>query len=135
MTNSTADFLSRLGQHRRLPITVSGKARGTIRLDVERDAGIDSWFVTLRHGTAQVSQQDRARMSRQERQPDLVIRGHQTLFDRLVQGQAQLYASLLRNEINVEGDLALLSCFERLLPGPAGAHHPRDFANEGEPGS
>lgn len=127
MAYSTADFLSRLGKHRRLPVTVSGKARGTIRLDVERDAGIDSWFVTLRHGTAQVSQQDR--------QPDLVIRGNQNLFDRLVRGQAQLYASLLRNEINVEGNLALLSCFERLLPGPAGAHHPRDFANEGEPGS
>ncbi|MFR9775392.1 SCP2 sterol-binding domain-containing protein [Micromonospora sp. MS34] len=132
MTNSTADFLIRLGQHEHLPTIVS-KARGTIQLDVEGDAGTDSWFVTLRRGTAQVSQQDQAPTSRQ--QPDLVIRGHRALFDRLVQGQAQLYASLLRNEINVEGNLALLSCFERLLPGPEGAHHPRVFTQEGESGS
>jgi predicted lipid carrier protein YhbT len=103
------------------------KARGTIRLDVERDAGTESWFVTLHNGTT--------RVSRQARQPDLVIRGNQALFDRLVRGQAQLYASLLRNEVNVEGDLALLSSFERLLPGPQGAHHPRASAQQREQGS
>jgi predicted lipid carrier protein YhbT len=103
------------------------KSRGTIRLDVESDARTDFWFVTLRNGTA--------RVSRQDRRPDLVIRGHQTFFDRLVRGQAQLYTALLRNEINVEGDLALFSSFERLLPGPAGAHHPRALARDGKQGS
>ncbi|MER7334691.1 MULTISPECIES: SCP2 sterol-binding domain-containing protein [unclassified Micromonospora] len=121
MTDPTADFLGRLGRRPATPITM--KARGIIRLDVERDAGTEVWFVTLRDGTTQVSRQDR--------QPDLVIRGHQTLFDRLVRGQAQLYAALMRNEITVEGDLALLSSFERLLPGPEDAHHPRDFARAG----
>lgn len=128
MTSPTADFLSRLAQHRR----TASRARGTIRLDIERDSGVHSWLVTLRQGTTQVQQYDRAQVSGQERQPDLVIRGHQTLFDRLVRGQAQLYTALLRNEINVEGDLALLSYFERLLPGPAGAQHPRAFAQGGE---
>lgn len=128
MTDPTAEFLSRLAQHRR----TASRVRGAIRLDVERDAMIHSWLITLRQGTTQVQQQDQSQVSRQERQPDLVIRGHQTLFDRLVRGQAQLYSSLLRNEINVEGDMALLSYFERLLPGPADAHHPRAFAGEGE---
>jgi len=121
MGHSTADFLSRLSRSPATPITM--KAGGTIRLDVERDVGTEVWFVTLRDGTTQVS--------RQAQQPDLVIRGHQTLFDRLVLGQARLYAALMRNEINVEGDLALLSSFERLLPGPEGAHHPYAFAREG----
>jgi predicted lipid carrier protein YhbT len=125
MTDSTADFLGRLGQHPAPSIAM--KARGTIRLDVERDAETESWFVTLHNGKAQVS--------RQERQPDLVIRGHRALFDRLVRGQAQLYASLLRNEVNVEGDLALLSSFERLLPGPESAHHPRAIARQMGQGS
>ncbi|MFG3420157.1 SCP2 sterol-binding domain-containing protein [Micromonospora sp. NPDC048063] len=125
MGDPTADFLGRLGRSPGTPITM--KARGTIRLDVERDTGADVWFVTLCDGTTQVS--------RQEQRPDLVIRGHQTLFDRLVQGRAQLYAALMRNEINVEGDLALLSSFERLLPGPEGAHHPRDFVRAGGQGS
>ncbi|MFG3700498.1 SCP2 sterol-binding domain-containing protein [Micromonospora sp. NPDC047620] len=125
MGDPTADFLGRLSQRPASPITM--KARGTIRLDVERDAGTDVWFVMLRDGAIQVSRQDR--------QPDLVIRGHHTLFDRLAQGRAQLLAALMRNEITVEGDLALLPAFERLLPGPEGAHHPRDFARAGGQGS
>ncbi|WP_326564033.1 SCP2 sterol-binding domain-containing protein [Micromonospora peucetia] len=125
MTDPTAVFLGRLGQRPASPVTM--KAGGTIRVDVERDAGTDVWFIVFRDGAIQVSRQDR--------QPDLVIRGHQTLFDRLVRGRAQLYAALMRNEITVEGDLALLSSFERLLPGPEDAHHPRTFAREGGQGS
>ncbi|MFG3701514.1 SCP2 sterol-binding domain-containing protein [Micromonospora sp. NPDC047620] len=126
MTDSTADFLSRLGGHPASPIGVSMKARGTIRLDIERAAGTDFWFITVGDGTE---------VSRQDREPDLVIRGDQTVFDRLVRGQAKLFASLLRNEINVEGDFALLPSLERLLPGPAGAHHPRAVARSREEGS
>jgi len=45
----------------------------------------------------------RIRVSREDRTADCVVRTEAALFDRLVTGEANLVAALLRNQITVEG--------------------------------
>ncbi|WP_165947233.1 SCP2 sterol-binding domain-containing protein [Micromonospora sp. 15K316] len=115
MPDVTAEFLERLGRD---PTAVlPPRASGTIRLDVQRDEGTEQWFVTVETGKVQVF--------RQHRKADVIIRGSQAIFDRLVRGEAHLSASVFRKEVTVEGDYGLVAMFHRLLPGPPGAHGPR----------
>jgi hypothetical protein len=69
-------------------------------------------------------------VSREKREADCVIRTDRALFDRFVTGEAHLYTAWVRNELRAEGDVRLGRLFERVLPGPPGAHHPRMFARE-----
>lgn len=51
-------------------------------------------------------------------------------FDKVTRGEANPIAALLRNEITVQGNLLLFHYFQRLLPGPPGAHDPRELVRE-----
>lgn len=120
MSDPTAEFFDGLGHrgHERL----LEEATGTIRFDLEHDHGVDRWFLVIRQGDI--------RVSREEREVDCVICTNRALFDRLAGGEAHIYTAWVRNELRVEGDVRLARLFQRVLPGPPSAHHPRMFARE-----
>jgi putative sterol carrier protein len=118
---SAAKFFSELGHrgHERLLEEVSG----TIRFDIEHEHGIDHWHITIDKGDVQVS--------KQKRDADAIVRTNRALFDRLARGEANGYAAWTRGELRIEGNLVLARLFQRILPGPPGARHPRMLASPG----
>jgi putative sterol carrier protein len=120
MSDPTASFFDGLGRrgHERL----LKEATGTIRFDLEHDHEVDSWFLVIRQGDLSVS--------RDEREPNCVVRASRALFDRLVTGHTHIYSAWVRNELRAEGDVRLARLFQRVLPGPPGARHPRTVADE-----
>lgn len=120
MSDPTASFFDELG--RRGHELLLKEATGTIRFDLEHDHKVDSWFLVIRQGDLSVS--------RERREADCVVHASRALFDRLVTGQTHLYSAWVRNELTAEGDVRLGRLFQRVLPGPAGAYHPRRFAQE-----
>lgn len=116
----TASFFDELGRRGHEPLLK--EATGTIRFNLEHDHEVDSWFLVISQGDLSVS--------REEREADCVVRASRALFDRLVTGQTHIYSAWVRNELAAEGELRLGRLFQRVLPGPPGAHHPRAFAKE-----
>lgn len=107
--------------------TMPRKLRGTVRFDLVRGTETDHWYVAMTDEGVQVSHEARGAMC--------VARVDKELFDRLVTGEAHLVASLIRNEITIEGSLPLLLLFRRLLPDVVGSRDPRQWVRaEGEAG-
>lgn len=123
MSNPTADFFEALGRrgHVRLLEGVSG----TIRFDLEHDREVDHWKLVIDRGDV--------RVSREKSGADCVITGSRATLDRVVTGRSHIYAAWVRNELRAEGDVRLARFVQRVMPGPAGAHHPREFARRGRP--
>ncbi|RQW95868.1 sterol-binding protein [Micromonospora globispora] len=120
MSDPTADFfeaIGRRGHERHLE-----EATGTIRFDLEHDHEVERWLLVIDRGDV--------RVSREEGPADCVVRSSRAAFDRIVTGRSHIYATWARNELRLEGDARLARLFQRLMPGPPGAHHPRDFAQE-----
>jgi putative sterol carrier protein len=115
MSDPTATFFGEVGRrgHERLLEGVTG----TIRFDLESDHRTDHWYLAISHGDVQVL--------REERPADAVVRADRLLFDRVASGEASPYTAWVRNELSIEGDLVLARLFQRILPGPPGARHPR----------
>jgi putative sterol carrier protein len=122
MSDSTASFFDELGRRGHEPLLKD--ATGTIRFDLEHDHGVDRWFLVIRNGDL--------RVSRNESEADCLVRTSRSLFDRLVTGQTHIYSAWVRNDLRAEGDVRLARLFQRVLPGPPGAHHPRKFVHERE---
>ncbi|MFG1953362.1 SCP2 sterol-binding domain-containing protein [Micromonospora sp. NPDC048830] len=117
------DFFERLGRNEVPGVEyLPHGVRGTIRFDLETDSRADQWFVTLDKG--------KVRVSREDHQPDAVIRGPRPLFDELATGNERFAVLFFRNEMIVEGSLGLVDILARLFPGPPSAHHPRDFVRK-----
>lgn len=110
------EFFARLSEDG--PEALPRKLRGTIRFDLDRGEETDHWFVAMTDEGVLVSHDDREAVC--------VARADESLFDRLVTGEAHLIASLIRNEMTVEGNVPLLLLFRRLLPQSIGSRDPRD---------
>ncbi|MEU5950217.1 SCP2 sterol-binding domain-containing protein [Micromonospora sp. NPDC047465] len=120
MPNPSTSFFEALG--RRGHEALLEEVTGTIRFDLTHEQGVDRWLVAIERGDV--------RVSRDGGEADCALHGSRATFDRIVSGQSQLYPAWLRNEIRAEGDLLLSRTFLRLMPGPPGAQHPRDFGRE-----
>ncbi|MBQ0897385.1 SCP2 sterol-binding domain-containing protein [Micromonospora purpureochromogenes] len=120
MATSCAEFLERLTSRRRpqLPETLAG----TIRLDLHDGGSTEHWYLTVHDQSVDVT--------RSPDDADVVVRADREVFDRIVDGRTEVVQSLMRNELTVQGDLALLLALRRIFPGPADARHPRDVARE-----
>ncbi|MFI9643855.1 glycogen debranching N-terminal domain-containing protein [Micromonospora sp. NPDC051925] len=104
------EFFAGLPDHSpgRLPAT----ARGLLRFDfVDEEGTTATWFVRLVDGQTQVA--------RSGERPDCTVEIRPEAFVRLLAGRDNTVAMLLRGALSVEGDLALLLTFRRLLPVPA----------------
>lgn len=111
-------FFERLNQrgHEYLP----AKLNGTLRFDLTRGDQLDHWLVAVKKGNVFVS--------RDKRDADVVVRMDSDLFERIIGGEADLLAAMLRNELTVEGSLPMLLAFRRSLPSVPGALDPRRLA-------
>jgi hypothetical protein len=106
--NDTHHFFDALGARGFEPglSTVSG----TLRFDAVHDAGVERWYVTVDKGSVKVSHKNA--------KADATVRGERGLLDRLVTGNANATAAILRGALIPEGDLTLLQRFQRVFPGP-----------------
>ena len=74
----------------------------------------------MRPGSVQVSR---------ERGPaDAIWYSSAALFDRLITGEAQGVAAVLRNESTFSGNVVLFLAFRRFFPNPPGTRDPRETA-------
>jgi putative sterol carrier protein len=86
-------------------------ASGTLRIDLTAGTGPEHWYVTITGGNVSVS--------RRNVRADAVLRTTKDLFEGMAKGTVNATAALLRGVAEVEGDVALLTSFSRLFPGPA----------------
>jgi hypothetical protein len=108
MAGASTDFLEELGRRGYLPLLE--EIRGTLRLDLVEGQETDSWLVVVEDG--------HVRVSRGRQEADCVVYAERVLFDRIVSGEANALAALLRGLIQIEGDLRLALVVGRALPGP-----------------
>ncbi|SBT39092.1 SCP2 sterol-binding domain-containing protein [Micromonospora narathiwatensis] len=109
------------GRHPELPEHTAG----TVRLDLHDGGRTEHWYLTIEHQNVEVG--------RSTADADMVVHADRAVFDRLASGNPRLVAALLRNDINVQGDMRLLLTLRRLFPGPSAARHPR-HADQGTGG-
>jgi len=83
---------------------------GTVRLDLRNGEAVEHWYLIMVKGDVTVSHRNT--------KADATIGMDKKLFEGMTRGTVNLTASVLRGLLDVEGDLGLLSAFDRLLPGP-----------------
>jgi putative sterol carrier protein len=110
VTDATTEFFRDLGARGHEPLLE--KATGTMRFDLS-NAMPKRWLVTIEKGDVTVSQRNS--------QADCVARTDEGVFERIVKGEVNAMATVLRGLMHVEGDPELLVLFQRLFPGPPGA--------------
>ena len=108
MTDATAEFFAEL--ERRGHEQLLEKVKASIRFDIVQGKKTGRWLVTIDRGDITVS--------RRNASADSTIRVERPLFDRLVTGQANATAEVLRGRIGVTGELEPLILLQRIFPGP-----------------
>ena len=109
MASATDDFFTRLRHREHEPILA--RVTGAIRFDLA-GTRTEHWMVGVDHGSLTVS--------RGTGMADCVVHATASLFERIVSGQENTIAALLRGAVIAEGDLDLLVRFQRIFPGPSG---------------
>jgi len=85
-------------------------ASGTVRFELLDGKRAERWLVEVRKGNITVSHRNAS--------ADCVVRGDRSLFGRIVSGQENATAALLRGAVEVEGEVGLIVLFQKLIPGP-----------------
>jgi putative sterol carrier protein len=106
--NATATFFENLASQGHEPLL--HHASGTVRLDLRNGKAVEHWYLIMVKGDVTVSHHNT--------KANATIGMDKKLFEGMTRGTVNLTASLLRGLLDVDGDLGLLSAFDRLLPGP-----------------
>ena len=114
----TAEFFDELASRGHEPLL--RKVTGSARFDVVAGERTERWLVTIDKGDICVS--------RGNTPADAVLRANKGSFDRVVAGELNLMAAVLRGEVAVEGDPRLLVRLQRLFPRPQGGRTRRQAA-------
>jgi putative sterol carrier protein len=99
------------------------QAKGTVQFELAHKDRTDRCVVEMAHGDVTVSP---GATSGGDEAATCVVRCPGPLFEDIVAGRANALAAMLRGELDAEGDLQLLYQFQRVLPGPPDAVHPRE---------
>ena len=120
MPSSTMEFFDAMGRRGHEPLLE--RMNTDLRFDLSDDGWPETrpWRLSIRWGDLCVS--------RGSEDAECVITAERAVFDRIARGETKPLTAWLRNQIAVEGRLQPLIIFERLLPGPPGAHDPRALA-------
>ncbi|MBG6100935.1 hypothetical protein IW249_001349 [Micromonospora vinacea] len=118
MTEAAESFFEALPS--RAPDVLGGLADGTLQIDLGEDHRTEHWRVRMRPGSVQVS--------RGRGPADAIWYSGAALFDRLISGEAQAVAAVLRNESTFSGNVVLFLAFRRFFPNPPGTRDPRETA-------
>ncbi|MFI7592311.1 SCP2 sterol-binding domain-containing protein [Micromonospora sp. NPDC049359] len=120
MTEATQRFFESLPA--RAPRVLRGLAAGTLQIDLGINHQTEHWLVRMRPGEV--------RATRERGPADAIWYSSSALFDRLIAGEAQALAAVLRNESTFSGDVVLFLAFRRFFPDPPGTRDPREVARE-----
>jgi putative sterol carrier protein len=107
MADATTDFFESLSRRGHEPLLE--KARGTLRIDLDRGKRTEHWFVKVDKGDIQVSHRDG--------KADSSIRARKDVFDGIARGETNAMAAVLRGAVAIDGDFELIVLFQRLFPG------------------
>ena len=107
--DTAADFFAAIGGD----FHVQGLSRchGSVRFDVMRPDGTDSWRVDIMKGDITVTRDDSP--------ADAVVRADKALIDGIVRGDVNPVAATLRGVLVVEGNWDLLLLCQRLFNDPS----------------
>jgi putative sterol carrier protein len=119
MSDATAEFFRDLVESGRQPLL--SDVHGTVRFDLVDGSRTDHWLVALDKGDVTVS--------REEGSADCTVRTDKALFERLVRGEENAVASVLRGAIVCSGDVEVLMAFQRVFPGPPNQKGPTGRRN------
>jgi len=108
--DSAARFFEELGSRGHEPLV--GRASGSARFDLVDGSRTERWLVTIDQGDITVSRRRAA--------ADCVLRVDRAFFERIVSGESNVMAAVLRGEVAVTGDPSLLVLLQRLVPRPGG---------------
>jgi putative sterol carrier protein len=111
MTDRITAFFEELRERTHEPLLA--QAEGTIRFELDDGERIERWIVSIDRGDVDVSHRNVS--------GDARVRVPRDTFERLVTGEANAMAAILRGEIAGAGDVELLLRFQRLFPGPPGS--------------
>lgn len=118
MTDPTSSYFTGLAEHGHYPLLNTTK--GTIRFDLAGAGRTEHWHLAIDRGHIAVT--------RGEDHADCVVKVDKKLFDGIVTGHVNTVAATLRGQVDVEGDLHLITMLQRLFPGrpqaPAPAPEP-----------
>ncbi|GGK06826.1 hypothetical protein GCM10010123_40710 [Pilimelia anulata] len=115
MSDVTTAFFEELAESGYEPML--RRATGTIRFDLESDDRVTQWMVAIDHGVPAVS--------RKKGRADCVVRADAALFDKVVTGEANTVAAMLRGRIAATSEKPeLLVLFQRYLRARALANRP-----------
>ncbi|MBM0231767.1 SCP2 sterol-binding domain-containing protein [Micromonospora sp. STR1_7] len=120
MTEATERFFESLPA--RAPTVLRGLVDGTLQIDLSTDNQTEHWLVRMRPGAIEVS--------RSRGPADAIWYSSAELFDRLIAGEAQGVAAVLRNESTFSGNVVLFLGFRRFFPNPPGTRDPREVARK-----
>jgi len=108
MSDATAEFFGSLTQRGHVPLLE--KARGTVRFELAEGKRTDRWLLVVDRGDLSVS--------RRNVRGDCTIRMDKALFNRIVEGEVNATAAVLRGAVTIDGDMELLVQLQKLFPGP-----------------
>ena len=107
MADPTAEFFDGLAQRGYEPLLAH--ASGTMRFDIASGKKTESWLLAIDKGKLTVSRSGGA--------ADATFSAGKTEFDRLVRGQQNAVAAVLRGTLSVDGSMRLIVQFRRILTG------------------
>jgi hypothetical protein len=113
-TDAISEFFEELAGRGDEPLL--GHTSGSISFDIGEGRNAEYWRVDIKKG-GDVS------VSRKRGQTDAWIRADRDCVDRIVQGRENVITAMLREVIQVGGDLGLLMQFQKLFPGPPPAQY------------
>jgi putative sterol carrier protein len=119
MSDATAEFFGALTQHGHVPVLA--KAKGTVRVELADGKRTDRWFLAIDKGDLSVSRRNAG--------SDCTFRTNKALFDRIVKGEVNATAAVLRGAVTIDGDLELLVQLQKLFPGPSRTRRRRTTAS------
>ncbi|MFB9239299.1 SCP2 sterol-binding domain-containing protein [Plantactinospora siamensis] len=122
--SATVRFFEDLNRSRHEPLLQ--KVTGTVRFDLHQEAHTEHWTLQIERGDV--------RVTREDREADLVVNASPELFEQLVRGEENTIAAILRGALTLTGNALLILRIERLFPGPPESHGPRRRIAEGATG-
>jgi putative sterol carrier protein len=108
MSDATAEFFGSLTQRGHVPMLE--KAKGTVRFELVDGKRTDRWLLVVDKGDLAVSRRNAG--------ADCTLRTDKALFDRIVDGEVNAAAAVLRGAVTIDGDMELLVQLQKLFPGP-----------------
>ena len=115
MTTASHGFFEQLNDRGYEPLLA--KTTGTLCVELVDGEESDNYYITITKGAVSVS--------REATEVHCQVCSPMPLFERVVQGEVNAMAAVLRGDMTVEGDPGILLLFQRLLPGPPSSSHPR----------